>query len=375
MITMTLSYRCSHCQKSFPVDEHRWCCDCGSFLDLEFGLPMSVSDIDTAKNTLWRYRTFLPIQQEDSIVSLGEGFTPLLPFVIEGKRIWLKMEQLAPTGSFKDRGASVLISKLKELGVKEIVEDSSGNAGSAIAAYAAAAGIRCHIFVPRQISPAKTQQISAYGADLHMIEGDRQATAEAALQAAQSRYYASHVWNPFFFQGTKTMAYELCEQNHWSAPDTLILPVGNGSLLLGARTGFRELLAAGIIASLPRLIAVQSTAFAPLYDAFFTPSDSSPDLSSTTIAEGIAIAHPPRLRQIIAAIRESGGTVIRVNDIEISEAQDEMAARGLYIEATSAVAIAGLKMYLDSSTHRDELIVCPITGHGLKTHPFSRKPS
>ena len=371
---MTLSYHCPLCHTSFPVDKRRWRCDCGSCLDLDFHPVVQLQNIRKEVNTLWRYRSVLPIQKDDTIVSLGAGYTALLPVSIDGKRIWLKMEQLAPTGSFKDRGAAVLISKVKELGIREIIEDSSGNAGSAIAAFAAAADIRCHIFVPASTSPAKIHQISSYGAVLHRIKGNRQATAEAALEAAQEHYYASHVWNPFFFQGTKTIAYELCEQNHWKAPDTLILPVGNGSLLLGAWIGFRELLAAEIIAKLPQLVAVQSSAVAPVYSAFFHSSDTAnpPD---STVAEGIAVAHPPRLQQIIAAIRESNGTVIRVTEAQTMEAHQEMRRRGLYIELTSAVAIAGLKAYLKSTDRFAENIVCPITGHGLKSQKYTTEPS
>ncbi|MEM9982561.1 MAG: pyridoxal-phosphate dependent enzyme, partial [Bacteroidota bacterium] len=155
-------------------------------------------------------------------------------------KIHLKLDFLFPTGSYKDRGASVMISKVKELGIDKVVQDSSGNAGASVAAYCAKAGIACDIYAPKCTSQAKLTQIKMYGATLHLIDGTREDTAQAALEAAQKSYYASHCWNPYFFQGTKTFAFEIAEQMGWKAPDTVILPAGNGTLLIGAYIGFRE---------------------------------------------------------------------------------------------------------------------------------------
>ncbi len=178
---------------------------------------------------MWRFREALPIENDENIVSFQEGYTPLLPFQVEGRPILLKQEHLFPTGSFKDRGASVLISRAKELGVERVVEDSSGNAGAAIAAYAAQAGIACDIYVPDNTSPAKLAQIKLYGARLHKIPGSRENTAEAARDMAKDHFYASHVWNPYFFQGTKTFSFEIWEQLGGQAPDTILCLDGHKS--------------------------------------------------------------------------------------------------------------------------------------------------
>ena len=217
---------------------------------------------------MWRYREAIPVNNDSNIVSFDEGFTPLTRLNIQGRPVLIKQEQLSPTGSFKDRGAAVLISKIKELNISEVVEDSSGNAGAAISAYCTAAGIECSIYVPESTSKAKLVQIIVNGAKLNRVKGTREDTANAVLKSAEKIYYASHVYNPFFFQGTKTIAYEICEQLDWVSPDTVILPVGHGSLLLGMHTGFSELLYAGLIKKMPKLIAVQSENCSPLYRTF-----------------------------------------------------------------------------------------------------------
>ena len=316
--------------------------------------------------SLWRYREALPVDDDRNIVSFQEGFTSLLNVLFDSRTVRIKQDQLFPTGSYKDRGAAVLVSKIKELGIREVIEDSSGNAGCSIAAYCAAAGIRCHIFVPGASSPAKLHQIETYGADLHKIPGSREDCAQAAMIAAESTYYASHVWNSFFIHGTKTFAYEICEQMSWRVPDTVILPVGNGTLLLGASIGFRDLMDARITNSLPRLIAVQAQNCAPLANAFHAKLSDIPSIvTSKTIAQGIAIAQPARGAQILEAVRGSRGDFITVDEHEIGQAQQEMARQGFYIEPTAAACIAGVQKYLPLSPP-DEEIVSVFTGHGLK---------
>jgi len=255
---------------------------------------------------------------------------------------------------------------VKELGIIEVVEDSSGNAGSAIAAYCAQAGIGCHIYAPENTSAGKLAQVQFYGAELHKIPGTREDTAQAALLAAEKIYYASHAWNPFFFHGTKTFAFEISEQLGWKSPDTVILPVGNGTLLLGADIGFRELLRAGILDRLPRIIGVQAENCAPLYRAYQENRAEVPPIETKeTLAEGIAIARPARGRQIIDAVRQTGGEFITVSEDEIRKALVEICGQGYYIEPTSAAAIAGVKKYLPGSS-QGEVIVSAFTGHGLK---------
>ena len=279
----------------------------------------------------------------------------------------LKQDHLFPSGSYKDRGAAVLVSKVKELGIPRVVEDSSGNAGCAVAAYCAQAGIGCTIMVPEATSPAKLTQIRLHGAELIRVPGSRQETAEAALRLAQNSYYASHSWNPFFFQGTKTFAYEISEQLGWRAPDAVVLPVGNGTLLLGAAIGFGDLLRSGVIAKMPRLVAVQAAACAPLAQAFAGEDVVSlrVDANQRTLAEGIAIATPVRGPQILAAVRNSRGCFLTVSEDDIVAALLDLAGQGFYVEPTSAATIAGLRQYLGMSD--DSLVVSVLTGHGLKS--------
>jgi threonine synthase len=358
---------CTVCHAEYSLDEPVWRCRCGGLLDLDFQPVIDPEKIRMRKPGLWRYREAIPLRDDANIVSFGEGFTPLVEVRFGGRPVWVKQDQLFPTGSYKDRGATVLISKAREVGVQQVVEDSSGNAGCAIAAYCARAGIACSIYVPADTSPGKLAQIRLYGADMHLIPGSREDTAHAVMQAAETHYYASHSWNPFFFQGTKTFAYEVCEQLGWRAPDTLVLPAGNGTLLLGAAIGFRELLKAGITSKLPKLVAVQSENCAPLAQAFAQNLAQVPKIEKRdTLAEGIAIAEPVRGMQIVEAVRESGGMFLTVSDGEIKHSLKEMTHQGFYIEPTSAATTAAVTRYAAQAA-ADEVIVTVFTGHGLKS--------
>jgi threonine synthase len=296
---------------------------------------------------------------------MREGFTPLEEMDFNGHLVLMKIDYLFPTGSYKDRGATVLVSKAREMGIKRVVEDSSGNAGAAIAAYCIRAGIGCEIYVPRGTSLEKLVQIEAYGATLKRVKGSRESTAQVAMQAASRTYYASHCWNPFFLHGTKTFAFEIWEQMGWKAPDVLILPVGHGTLFLGAYIGFKELKKAGRVKSLPRMVGVQSASCAPLYYGFRSElKEPFPIEKRETVAEGIAIANPVRGMQILEAIQETEGEVLVVTEKEIMAARVEMGKKGHFIEPTSAATVAGLKKYLKKT--KKEIIVSTLTGMGLK---------
>lgn len=357
---------CPSCSAEYPLSSPIWRCDCGSFLEIEFKPKIEIEKIDKKRISLWRYRDFIPIDEDKNIVSFEEGFTPLIKLESFQKEFFAKLEFLFPTGSFKDRGASVLVSKLKEMGIKKVVEDSSGNAGCSISAYCSNAGIECEIFVPEKVPPAKLAQIKAYRAKINLILGTREDVAESARNSAEKSYYASHVWNPFFFQGTKTFSYEVWEQLDLNVPDSIILPVGNGTLLLGAYIGFRELFGSGLIDKIPRFIAVQSENCPPIYTIFKNNLNKIPNIEpKSTVAEGIAVAKPARWEMIIRIIKETEGDVLTVKEEEISESALELAKKGVYVEFTSATAIAGLKKY---KTKNYETIVVPLTGHGLKSN-------
>jgi threonine synthase len=275
---------------------------------------------------------------------------------------------MMPTGSFKDRGMTVMVSYLRSRGIDHVLEDSSGNAGASLAAYAAAAGLRCRILVPETASYPKIAQIAAAGADVVTIKGSRQDVAEAALRQSTEIFYASHNWQPFFVEGIKTLAYELWEQLGFAAPDNLVVPLGYGSNVVGAEVGFAELVRHGEIARRPRIFGVQAARCAPYAAAFraggehLVPTEVAP-----TIAEGIATAKPTRVGEVLRAVRETGGSIVAVDEREIVEALRELARQGLYVEPTSAVAAAGLSRLASSGAiGREERTVLILTGSGLK---------
>jgi threonine synthase len=321
---------------------------------------------------LWRYAEALLVNLNEprlAALSMGEGFTPLVAERIGSFDIAMKVEFVSPTLSFKDRGAVVLVAHALQLGVNHVVADSSGNAGTAISAYAARAGIRCTVFVPEATSPNKLAQMTAHGADVTVVPGSREDAAAAAIEAVESSgaFYASHVYNPFFTEGIKTYGYEICEQLSWTAPDTLVIPVGNGTMLLGAHLAFMELKAAGIIDRTPRIIAVQAAACAPIAEAFSTGTQSIVPVRNTgTLAEGIAIAEPARGTQLLEIVRGNGGVFVTVDDDEILKAQWLLARRGWYVEHTAAVPLAGALKAHASGTELGRSVL-PLSGAGLKS--------
>jgi len=359
---------CLSCETAFPVDRPRWRCECGGYLVLADSGMFCRGDLSGRPMSLWRYREALGMEDPSEIVTLGEGFTPLARATLGGFPVMLKLDFLCPTGSYKDRGSSVMISKLKSWGVSEILEDSSGNAGASIAAYAALAGIRANIYIPESASAGKAAQISMYGARLIKVAGTRADTARAAWNAASEIFYASHNWSPYFLAGMKTAAYEIAEQSSWDPPDWIVSPVGGGGLVAGLYLGFSDLLKAGMIRSMPRLAAVQSANCDPIFRAW---SGGLSDVPATepkpTAAEGIAVAQPVRGKTILHAIRDSNGVVRTVADDSIWDAVEALGRRGVYVEPTAAAAPAALhamrKEGLISPTDR---VVVVLTGSGLK---------
>ena len=342
-----------------------WCCrECGGLVELDVATPLVVSGV-TDRPGLWRYLNWLPV---DKPLSLGEPTTPILELSWYRTNVLLKLEGALPTGSFKDRGSAVLVRWLAAHGAKAAVMDSSGNAGASIAAYCARAGLGCHVYVPESASPAKLAQVVAYGGVLHPVAGTRQDVADAARQAESRGNYASHAWHPLFLAGTQTIAYEIWEQLGESAPDALVLPVGSGTLLLGAARGFAALRGAGLIAKSPRIFGVQSTNCAPLANAWASGTAEPEEVVvHATAAEGIRVARPPRGGQVLDAVRRSGGAVLTVSDDELWQAHTALARHGVYAEPTSAVAMAGLGALRESGQLApSDIVVVPITATGLK---------
>ena len=283
-------------------------------------------------------------------------------------RPFFKLEWFNPTGSFKDRGSSVMLSFLRQIGVDAVLEDSSGNGGSSVAGFGAAGGMRVKILAPASTSPAKIAQVRAYGAEVQLVEGPREASEAEAIRQSGETFYASHNWQPFFLEGTKSLAYELWEDFGFRAPDNIIIPVGAGSSLLGCAFGFRELMKAGQIAKLPRLFVAQPLNCSPIDASFQAGVDTPvPREVHKTIAEGTAIKRPMRLREIISALRESGGGTIALTEEEIVAALRRLARQGLFAEPTCASAAAALdKLSSAGIIKAGESTVVIVTGTGLK---------
>jgi threonine synthase len=362
-------YLCPACGRRDPDDALVWrCVDCGSYLNYDGAPLLRRGDIRAEEPSLWRYDAALPIKQADAVAYFGEGQTPLLPGLRGAAPFLLKVEYLMPSGSFKDRGSAVLANALRKFGVHEVVEDSSGNAGASLACYAARADLDCEVYTPESTSAGKLAQITAHGARLVRVPGSRDDTAKAVQEAAERRFYASHNWQPLFVEGMKTLAWDIWEQLGYKAPDTLVLAVGLGSSLLGSYYAFKGLVEAGEIDRMPRLYAVQAAATAPIHAAFQAGDDDIAGVvPGKSVAEGVATGRPIRRREILQALRESGGGTAVASEEEILAAQADLAAEGLYVEPTAALTLAAARELLASGQLKaDQTNVVMLGGNGLK---------
>ncbi len=360
--------RCSTCDRRYAADMRTLACEqCETPLDVAYGAS-------APRIMHGRHQMPLPLQDPASAPTLGEGDTPLvaLPAIameLDLDRLLGKLEFVNPTGSYKDRGAAVMMAVAREQGVSEVVEDSSGNAGAAVSAYAARCGITAHIFAPADAPAAKVAQIRVYGAEVHSIEGSRDDTTTAAMAYARDNdiVYASHAWSPYFPEGTKSFAYEVVDQLDGQAPDHVVFPVGNGGLLLGAYAGFRELHEAGHIGGIPRLHAVQSRGVMPLVEGM-AGRDWDASTATKTVAGGISVVAPVRGAQVIDSLRATGGSAVAVLDDDILRIQRLLASgEGVFAEPTSAAAFAGLELLVQNgAVKRDDLTAVAVTGFGLK---------
>ncbi|MBM3521712.1 MAG: pyridoxal-phosphate dependent enzyme [Alphaproteobacteria bacterium] len=356
--------------RTYPLDVPRWRSDDGGPLMITPLPGIARADIDKGTRSLWRYRAALPL--DIAPVSLGEGCTPLVERDWAGTRLRFKLEWFAPTGSFKDRGATVMVSYLKQCGIWSILEDSSGNGGAAISAFGAAAGVKVKILCPATTQPAKVAQMRAFGATVQLVPGPREECEHEAIRQSAQTFYASHNWQAFFLQGTKTLAYELWEDLGFRAPDNVIIPVGAGSNVLGCDLGFGELLAARQIAKLPRLFAAQPAHCSPIHATFQSGGEAlvAGDWKPT-VAEGTAIKKPVRLKLVLDALRRSGGGTAALTEDEIIDTTKRLASGGIYVEPTSASAACAAERLLDAGTIKPgETTVVVLTGTGLKASAF-----
>jgi threonine synthase len=360
-------FRCTNCGQPYPAQGFPYCCGkCGGLFDYQDQISYGpVQPSMPGRRSIERYRRSFPLPADVDFVSLGEGDTPLLSHRLSSRELFFKCENLNPTGSFKDRGTAVLVSALIAAGIEEAVEDSSGNAGASLAAYAARAGIRVRIYVPESASGPKSSQINAYGAQVVRVPGPRSASAEAVQREAEGgSVYASHAYLPHGIAGIATIAFEIAEQLRGS-PGTVIAPVGHGTLLLGLHRGFQALQSAGEIDRIPVLVGVQAGACAPLWAAFSDGVSGLDTLSEgVTVAEGVRIIQPLRGDAVLQAIVESGGEMIAIDEENILKGRDALARIGLYVEPTSALVICALEEVFETCP---DPIVLILTGSGFKT--------
>jgi len=355
---------CRSCGATYESGpDEPWRCErCEHALDFaEPALPERDEPTVDRDDGLWAFAEFLPVDQK---VTLGEGWTPVAESTEWDAQF--KLDYVFPSGSYKDRGAALTLSRAAELGVERVVEDSSGNAGAAIAQYAARAGVDADIYVPADVKQSKLDAIEAAGATPVRVEGSRQDVTDACVREAVGgdAWYASHAWNPAFYAGTQTFAYELAAQRDWTVPDAVVLPLGYGTLFLGAYRGFRKLREAGWTDDIPRLLGVQAAGVAPIVEELHGESAAG----TNDAADGIQIQEPARLDQLLAAIEDSGGDAIACGERETEAALSSLHERGFYVEPTSAVAVAGLETYRENGTlDGSEDVAVALTGSGLKS--------
>jgi threonine synthase len=364
---MEFEIKCSKCGKSSSNLLNYKCTSCSQPLDIRLHRNFEIRKIRKKDYTIWRYTEFFPYIQEKEIITLGEGWTPLVKL---SDNVYFKLENLNPTGSFKDRGSTMLVSALHELVKKAegyISEDSSGNAGASIAAYAARAGLRSKIYVPENVSGPKFNQIRFYGAEVVKVFGSRSKVADEAQKPGKRKFYVGHIFHPLFRDGIRSLAYEIAEQCKWHISGRIYLPVSAGTLLLGVINGFKHLAESSVIETMPKIVACQTRQVSPLYHQFknllYTPPERI-----TSIADALVSVNPPLLNIMVKSLKEADGDAVMVEEDEIFAAFIELARKGFFVEPSSAVAYAAYKKQLkDKQISNDDKAIIILTGMGLKT--------
>ena len=375
--------RCIQCRKEYTIDEIVYFCEkCGDILEIKYEqneLVEALEDSEWQKIPLsvWRYRHFMPISATTKVVSLNEGGTGFhlceqLAKHLKLRRLYVKNEGENPTGSFKDRGMTVGVTKAVELGVKSVICASTGNTSASLAAYAAKAGLRCAVLIPSgKIAYGKLSQAMIYGAKVIQIKGNFDESLDAVLKISEKHrsIYLLNSINPFRIEGQKSLGYEIVDQLNRQAPDRIVVPVGNAGNISAIWKGFTEFKELDLIDTLPKMTGIQAAGSAPIAQAIKNGSETIvPVLTPETVATAIRIGAPVSWKKAMNAIRESSGTAETVTDEEILNAQKVLArTEGLFVEPASASSIAGLiKLVENGVIDRNERIVCVTTGHGLK---------
>lgn len=371
--------RCFDCHTPYPSRGTGFRCEkCGGLLEVSFNLSIKPKiPWHNRPLSVWKYREILPVNSDRAITSLGEGGTGLYHCRRLGKRVglknlYVKNEGENPTGSFKDRGMTLAISKARELGKKKMVCASTGNTAASLAAYSARAGRECIVFVPAgKVAGGKMVQVVMHGAKIIQVKGDFDEALVAVVQLCERRrdLYLMNSVNPFRLEGQKTLAYEIHDQLSGGVPSTVILPVGNGGNISATWKGFTELQQLNLTKRGPRMIGIQAAKAAPIARAVMQKqSRIRPVSKPETLATAIRIGSPVNWTKVLRAIKESDGTAETVTDSEILDAQRQLARdEGIFVEPASAASIAGLKKLTEAREFdATERIVCVTTGHGLK---------
>ena len=376
------SLRCPKCGNEAVPRTAFQCAECRSVLEIQLKIDhLTRSDFEAMRQSrdrsIWRWFDFFPVEKRSSIVSLGEGDTPLIHASRLGEKmgipnLYLKNDTVLPTGSLKDRSNSVGISVAREWGVKTAAVMSTGNAAASVAAYAAAAGIESIVMVPKGTAPSKIVQARAYGARVLVIDGNFDNEVAKLYKAALSEFgwYDCLSSNPYRDEGKKSYAYEMVDQMDGRVPDWVIHPTAGGTGIYAMWKGYKELLSLGWIERAPKLVAAQSEAAAPIVAAFEKGSTKvEAVVARETIAESIQVGNPVSLGwRALASLRESGGTAVALSDREIFEGQVILARlAGVFAEPAAATSVAAAKKLRDRGViDRDDIAVCNLTGHGLK---------
>jgi threonine synthase len=376
------SLRCPKCRYEPEARTVFQCPQCRSILDVNVAIDqLTRADFERMRTSrdasIWRWFEFFPVPNRSSIVSLGEGNTPLIHAARLGERLgipnlYLKNDTVLPTGSLKDRSNSVGLSVGKELGFKIAAVMSTGNAAASVAGYAAAAGLKSVVMVPKGTAPSKIIQARAYGATVIVVDGDFDNEVARLYKAALQEFgwYDCLSSNPYRDEGKKSYAYEMADQLDWRMPDWVIHPTAGGTGIYAMWKGYKEFLALGWIDRAPKLVAAQSKAAAPIVAAFEKGStEVEPVIARETVAESIQVGNPASLGwRALAALRESSGTAVALSDREILEAQSLTASlAGIFAEPAAATSVAAAKKLRDGGMIAPaETVVCNLTGHGLK---------
>jgi threonine synthase len=347
---------CSRCDRRFPLSELMNLCACGSPLLVRYDLKAAAlgkSALQGRVSTLWRYRELLPLQDDANLICLGEGFTPLIEAKTLARefglaRLWIKDEAQNPTGSFKDRGLSVAVSRAKELGVKKAAIPSAGNAGGSLAAYAARAGIEAYIFMPKDTPVANQIEARQYGAHVTLVDGLINDCGKliAERKAVEGWFDVSTLKEPYRVEGKKTMGYEIAEQLNWNLPDVIIYPTGGGTGLIGMWKAFSEMEEMGWIGSKrPRMVSVQASGCAPIVKAFSEGKETAETWpQATTVASGLRVPQAVADFLMLRVLRQSSGTALSVADEEmLAEIPRIGGAEGIFFCPEGAACVAALR--------------------------------